>query len=167
MTTVFSCRSARSGALAAGFAIVVVVETAVLHLWLGARHPVVAWTLTLLGLATLAWLADDWRAMGRGGVSVGDEAIALRVGRRFRADVPRALVVGATHPTWRDLPASEGDAAREFLDLTQPADPNVLLTLAAPTPVRLPGGIQRRVRQLALHLDDPQAFLAAVGGQRA
>jgi hypothetical protein len=50
------------------------------------------------------------------------------------------------------------------VDLTKPAAPNVLLTLDPPLIVRLPPGRRRAVRRLALHLDTPEAFVAAVGG---
>mgnify|MGYP000633211140 CR=1 FL=1 len=44
------------------------------------------------------------------------------------------------------------------------AAPNVLLSFAAPVVVTGPYGINRTVRCMALHLDQPQAFLAALAG---
>ena len=156
----FTCRNARSGALMIGLGLVLTIETVVLHLWLAPRHPVVAWALTASSLLTLAWLAADWRAMGRAGVDVDEGTLSVRIGRRFVADVPRAGIAAASRPTWRDLPSPESRAAAGFLDLTKPAPPNVLLTLAPPVTVRRPAGLHRQARQLALHLDDPDGFLA-------
>jgi len=44
----------------------------------------------------------------------------------------------------------------------KPATPNVLVTLAAPAMVRLPGGLARPARRLGLRLDDPVGFIAAL-----
>ena len=158
----FTCRNARSGALMIGLGLVLTIETVVLHLWLAPRHPVVAWALTASSLLTLAWLAADWRAMGRAGVDVDEGTLSVRIGRRFVADVPRAGIAAATRPTWRDLPDPSTRAAQGFMDLTKPAPPNVLLTLASPVPVRVAGALNREARQLALHLDDPEGFLSSL-----
>jgi len=42
----FTYRSARSGSLVVGLGLAIAVETVVVHLWLGAKHPVLAWALT-------------------------------------------------------------------------------------------------------------------------
>lgn len=140
------------------------VETVALHLWLlSAHHPAAAWALTASSVATLAWLAADYRAMGRGAVLLGEDSLELRVGLRFTARVERRNVAAAVRPTWRDRPApGTATAAAGYVDLMKPATPNVLLALDAPVTVRLPGGIRRSARRIALHLDDPDGFLAAL-----
>jgi hypothetical protein len=45
----------------------------------------------------------------------------------------------------------------------KPAAPNVLLTLAEPTRLRIAGGIRRTVRRIGLHVDEPQRLLEALG----
>ena len=67
----------------------------------------------------------------------------MRVGRAFA-------------PTWRDIPAADAP----YLNLTAPAQPNVLLEMAEPTRVPVMAGIHRTVEHLGLRLDDPAAFLA-------
>jgi hypothetical protein len=156
----FTYRGARSGALAAGLALAVTVETIVLHLWLAPRRPLLAWTLTALSALTLVWLALEFRAWGRRAVHVTPEHLDLRIGGRAAAEVPRAAVAHAQPATWRDVP-DRPDAT--YLNLTGPAEPNVLLTFAAPVPVRVAGGIvTRRVTRVGLRLDDPDGFLRAV-----
>src|SRR4051794_32839612 len=91
----FTYRSARSGSLVAGLGIAIAVEMVVLHLWLVARHPVLAWALTLTSLATLVWLAADYHALGRGAVRLDDDALDLRVGRRFVLRLTRTAVLDA------------------------------------------------------------------------
>lgn len=158
----FTYRSAQSGALFAGIILAIAAETLVLHFLLAARHPIVGWTLTLSSLAAMAWLAADYRALGRGAVGVADDVLDLRVGRRFAVQLPVTTVATATRPTWRDLPTRGTPAAAGYLNLTRPADPNVLLTLGAPTMVKLPGGLRRSATRIALHLDAPDDFIAAL-----
>lgn len=160
----FTYHSARSGSLLAGLGLVLLVETVVLHLWLGARHPVLAWTLTVTSLSVILWLVADYRAMARGAVRLSHDILDLRVGRRFAVRLARTEVIAAIRPGWRDLPEAGTPAAAGFLNLMKPATPNVLLTLAHPARVRLPGGMRRTVRQLGLHLDEPERFLSAIGG---
>ena len=154
---VFTVRTARSPSLIAAVAAVLVIETVVLHLLLVVRHPVLAWALTAGSVLTLAWLAVDFRAMAAGGVRILSYALDVRVGLRVRASIPRAQVASAVAPTWRDIP----EVPDGFLDATKPAEPNVLVTLREPAIVRVLG-VPRRVRSIALHLDDPAGFLAAL-----
>lgn len=160
----FTYRSARSGGLLAGLGLALLVETVALHLWLVERHPVLAWTLTVVSLATLLWLAADYHAVGRGAVRLSEDALDVRIGHRFAARLPRAEVASVVRARWRDLPAAGTPAAAGYMNLTKPATPNVLVTLVAPTRIRLPGGIQRSVQRLGLHLDEPDLFLSALSG---
>lgn len=158
----FTYRSARSGSLVAGLALAIAIETIVLHLWLMPRHPVIAWTLTVSSIGALVWLAGDYHALGRGAVRVTSQTIDLRIGRRFAVQLPTAAIAQVAQPGWRDLPAPGTPEAIGYINLTKPATPNVMLTLAEPLAVRLPGGIRRSASRLALMLDDPGAFIAAV-----
>lgn len=154
----FTYRRARSGALLAGLGMVLIVETVALDAWLARRHPYAALIVLASSLATLAWLLADYRAMGSGAVRLGPEDLEVRIGRRFAVTVRRDQIAAAIAPTWRDLPAG----ARDYLNATKPATPNVLLTFQEPVPVRLPGGFSKRVHRLGLCLDEPQRFLAAL-----
>ncbi|HKG92146.1 MAG TPA: hypothetical protein VKA84_09655 [Gemmatimonadaceae bacterium] len=158
----FTYRGARSGSLLAGLALAILVETVALHAWLRARHPLVAWALTLASLAAIAWLAADYRAMGRGAVRVTPDALDLRVGRRLALTLRPSDVATAARAGWRDVPEAGTPAAAEYVNPTKPAEPNVLLTLREPATVRLVAGVTRRVRRVGLHLDDPDGFLVAV-----
>jgi hypothetical protein len=159
----FTYRSARSGSLLAGLGLALFVETVALHLWLATRHPVLAWLLTSASVGALAWLAADYRAVGRGALRLDDEAFEFRVGYRFAGRVARADIGAAVvRPDWRALPAAGTRAAADYVNLMKPATPNVLLSLDAPTTLRLPGGVRRSVRRLGLHLDDPRGFLTAL-----
>jgi hypothetical protein len=156
----FTYRSARAGAVTAGLALALAIETLVVHLWLAPRHPAWAWGLTALGIASLAYLAAEYRAVGRGTVHVRADAIVLRLAGRVTADLPRGALAEVRSFTWRDAP--DGADAR-YLNAMAPAEPNVLLSFAHPVPVRLAWGLmRRRVERVALRLDDPAAFVNAL-----
>lgn len=158
----FSYRSARSGSLMIGIGLALLVETVVLHLWLIGRHPLAAWVLTLVSLTTLAWLAADYVAMGRGVIRLDADSLRLDVGRRFALHLPRAYVVSVVRPEWRDIPEAGTPAAHGYLNLMKPAQPNVLLTLREPVSLRLPAGVRRTVQRIGLHVDEPQRFVAVL-----
>jgi hypothetical protein len=164
--TRFTYRSARSGSLVVGFSLAIVVETLVLHIWLGARHPALTWTLTAASVWALCWLAADYRALGQGTIGIDDNLVDLRVGRRAAVRVPVSAVSTVAQPTWRELPEAGASASGDYRNLMKPATPNVLVTLAAPARVRLPGGFTRMVRRLGLRLDDPEGFIAAIDAVR-
>ncbi|MBC7789567.1 MAG: hypothetical protein H7Z74_06455 [Anaerolineae bacterium] len=156
----FTYRNARSGSLTAGFALAIAVETVVVHLWLVSRHPVWAWSLTTLSAITLAWLALDYRAMGRGSVLVQADALDVVIGRRTAFRIPRTQVVTARAASWRDEPDTPNP---NYLNATAPADPNVILSIAPPVHLPLVGRlVTRSITSLGIRLDDPEGFLAAL-----
>lgn len=156
----FTYRNSRSGSVLAALTIVIGVETLAIHLWISQRHPVVGWSLVALSLVSLGWVFADYRARGRRAVILDGQSLELRIGLRAPLVLPRDRVARAIAPTWRELP----EANAPYVNLTGPAQPNVLLTLAAPAAVPLVLGITRKVTQLGLHLDEPAAFLDALGG---
>ena len=138
----------------------VLIETVVVHLVVGHWYPVVAWWLSGLGLYTLLLLVAHAHAVRLCPLLLTVDKLDVRVGFAWQLTVPRAAVVAAQ--AIREAPAAESailNAAKALL-----AAPNVLLSFAAPVVVTGPYGINRTVRCMALHLDQPQAFLAALAG---
>jgi hypothetical protein len=70
-------------------------------------------------------------------------------------------------PTFRDLPAPGTNQGRDYLNLTKPAAPSVLIVLDETQRVRLTLGIHREVRRVALRLDDADGFVRVVGERLA
>ena len=155
----FTYRSARSGSLTFGVMLVLTVETWVLHLWLSSRFPVAVWMLAAATLVMLWWIVADYRAMGRCAICVHPSAIELPIGKRFTTQIQRTDILSVDIATWRDFV----DATTDGLNLTRPAEPNVLLHLRAPTAVKLFAGVSRRVSRVGLHVDEPAAFVRALG----
>jgi hypothetical protein len=159
----FTYRSARSGAFALGISAAILIETVAIHLLIVTRIPVLAYSLTILSVLGIVWIVRDYTALGSGAVVVTDETIQFTVGRRFDTSVSRANIARALQPTFRDLPTPGTNQGRDYLNMTKPASPNVLIVLKEPASVRLAGGLSRQVRRLSLHLDDPTGFLALLG----
>ena len=163
----FSYRGARSPAITAAFCAVIAIESAAVHFAVAVRHPLVAWTLSLTSVAAILWLVRDYRALGSGEVLLTDDRIRLRIGRRFDVTIPLARIARVLRPTFRDLPAPGTNHGRDYLNLTKPATPNVLIVLDETQRVRLTLGIHREVRRVALRLDDADGFVRAVGERLA
>ena len=168
MTSVeFSYRSARSAAITSTIIAVIVIESVAVHFAVAARRPMLAWVLTLTSVLAVLWLARDYRALGTGVVRLGDDMLELTIGRRFAIGIPLAAIDRATVPSFRDLPSPGTTQGRDFLNLTKPAAPNVLLVLSEPRRVRLTAGVHRDARRIAFRLDDAPRFLAELAARRA
>lgn len=157
--TSFAVRGARSPAVTIAIGVVLAIETVAIHLLLAPRHGLVAWSVTGLSLATLAWLVADYAALGDSTIDVDSDTVRIAIGRRISATVPRERVRDAAVATWRDHP--DGPDAT-WLNATKPADPNVIVTFDAPTPIRLFGIANRPVQRLGLCVDEPLALVAAL-----
>ena len=156
----FTYKSARSSGLVIGVSIVIIIETFALHMLTVTKHPFVAWGLTLSSLSALWWFIADYRAMGVGAVNTSATDIDVRIGRRASVFIPRANVANAIRPTFRDLPQAGAGLSQGYVNLTKQVTPNVLLTLREPAVVSIGGIVRQPARQIGLHLDDPDAFLA-------
>jgi hypothetical protein len=159
MTQTFSHRQARSTPIMVTFAVLIILETVAAHLLLLRYSLLLALAVSLLSLSALAWLVADYLALSRLNTIITDESLILRVGRRARATIPRKLLTTAISPSWSDLPDAP---SRTYLNVTKPAEPNVLLSFSEPVIIKLPGGLRRSIRMLAVFVDTPEAFLAAI-----
>jgi hypothetical protein len=158
----FSYRSARSGSVTIAISVVVLIESVALHFLIAARHPLIAWPLTLLSLAAVLWIVRDYRALGVGSITIDEQILDLRIGRRFDIAVPLSAIERAITPTFRDLPTPGTNQGRDYLNLTKPAAPNVLILLDQPRRVRLTAGMHRSVKRLGFRVDDPAELLRAL-----
>jgi hypothetical protein len=163
----FSYRSSRSGSVVAAIVAAVAIETVALHFAVSSRLPMLAWIMTLTSLFAIVWLVRDYVAMGTGTVILSNESLRLEIGARFDITIPLGAIVRAFQPTFRDLPTPGTNQGRDYINLTKPSSPNVLIMLEAPHRVRLALGIHRVVTRIGLRLDDGAAFLAAVAERRA
>ena len=165
-TLEFSYHASRSGAVVAAIVAAIAIETVALHFAIAARHPMPAWVMTLGSLFAVVWLVRDYVAMGTGAVLLREDTVELHIGARFDISIPIGAVARVIQPTFRDLPQQGTNQRRDYLNLTKPAAPNVLIVLEAPRRVLLAPGIHRDVTRIGLRLDDAPAFLAALTARR-
>ncbi len=156
----FTYASAQNRTIVVAVSAILVIETTVLHLWLAPQHARVAWLLTALSLATLAWLWRDDVRYRAGEIRVAGQSCDVQLGARWVGTIPRELVEHVTRPTWKDLPEPGNPTANDYANLTKPADPNVLIVLREPVALRAFGLVDKKVRRIGVHLDAPDDFLS-------
>lgn len=147
-------RSAAYGPIAAGLALALLVETLAVHFLVRAASHTAAWILTASSLYALLWIVGDARALAQRRTTITGDTLQVRFGLRWRADIPLRHI--AVVQPWRGTPPEGGRA----LALIGP--PNVLVRLNTPAEMTGMYGLLRRVSDLYLRLDDPDAFLAAI-----
>ena len=156
----FPLQGGASASLVVGIGVALVVEGAVLHLWLAARNPAWAWTVTALNAATLVWLWRDYRARALAMLTLGDRDVVITVGNQLRCHVPRSVIASAEIATWRSVP--DPDMARDYVNSAKPLEPNVMLTFGEPVSARLPFGITKRLTRLGVRVGDPERLIAEI-----
>ena len=158
-TAVFSShRESGFGALLVAACFGLLVESAALHLLVRLWSPTAAaWLLVADAYALLLFIAHG-HAVRLQPTVLTAEALLVRVGFFWQVAVPRAALPTA------ELLRGDCAADAETLNLARPllTAPNVLLTFAAPITVTGPYGMRRAARRLAVHLDQPPQFLAAL-----
>lgn len=137
--------------------IAVVVETVAVHLLLRLWSPVAAWVMTAISLYTLIWLIGDVHAVRQRPIRVQDGMLHLRLGLRWDAKIPLALIKSVETPG-----NDEHSGGRQNLKAVLFGAPNLRLVLSEP--VRAVGfyGIRRKVQSIDLHVDDPGGLTAAL-----
>ena len=142
--------------LAIGLGFVLVIEGAVLHLWVAERSQAWAWIITALNVVTLVWLWREYRSGQRAHLTVSASDIAIDAGSRLRCQVPRSSIASVEAATWRSVP----DMARDFVNTAKPLEPNIVVVFREPTEVMLALGITRRVSRIGLRVADADAARA-------
>jgi len=155
----FSLEGGLPGAVAAGFGGVLVIEGAVLHLWVASRSEPWAWVITALNVATLVWLWREVRAGAHSRISVGERDVEIAIGNRLRGRFARASIATSEPATWRSVPDLP---PADYLNTAKPLEPNVMIVLEEPVDARLSLGIHKRYARIGIRVKDPDVLLAAL-----
>lgn len=132
------------------------IELAVVHLLVALWSRPAAIMLSIVSLATIAWLVRGIRSLSSLPSTLTPAALTLRAGRLARVSVPLAAVAGL-RDDW-DIAALKAPGVRK---LSLVAHPNIWVELS--TPVTRRG---RTIHAIAHRLDDPAAFAAALDALR-
>jgi len=114
----------------------------------GFGHPTAAWIATALSLYGAIWLVGDALALRHGGIVVGDDAIELRVGVRWRGRIPRAAIERI----------ERAPATNDMLDVSI-LGANVVLHLREPVTLHGLLGRRRTGSRIALSVDEPDRLV--------
>lgn len=152
----FAMRSTGWMLFAGVIGFLIVVETAAAHIALVMWKPWIAWLSTVSSAYMLLWLIGDAQAIRLYPIAIADGALRVRVGIRWRATIALADIASVTES--RSVP----DGALSLAVL----EPTVLVTLRAPVEVVGLVGIRRRADRIALTIDEPAAFIAAIAAAR-
>jgi len=154
----YTLHEARVPAVTWGLALVVVVESAVVHLLVAPAHPAIAWTLTGTGAYAILWLVGQDRALAARAITLDADHLVLRAGLRLTARIPWRLVSGVEGASW----STPRERSRGHADIARPGDANLVVRFREPVVVTRALGLRRRVSSVALCVDEPEGLRACI-----
>lgn len=155
-------RRAGYGAVVAALIMAMAAEILAVHLVVSCWSDRGAWAFTALGLYGLLWILGDWKACRSRPVTLAGGEMRIRFGLRWRLDIPVERIVALRGPSTGGVATPPEVDLRLALPGTSPT----VLELDSAVTARGPYGIQRKVRTLALALDDPARLHALVARLR-
>ena len=132
------------------------VELLVVHFLMGLWSPAAAWVLSALTLLGGAQIIRIVQQIKHRPTLVTERSLLVRTGDRADLDLPWSSLASVDPIGFGPKPAGP-----DVLDTTFFAHPNVGITLAKPF-ARRKLGRDRRVRIVALRVDEPDVFIDAV-----
>lgn len=152
-------RESGFSALVVALGVALTVETAGLHLLVSHWSPFLAgWVLFFDVYLVVTCVAHGHAVRLRPALLTAD-FLEVRVGCMWQLAVPRAALV-AVEPL-RAAPAPDPETLH--LSKLLFTTPNLLLTFAEPVTLAGPYGTRRTARRVAVYLDEPHGFVAAMG----
>lgn len=149
-------------AIAGVFAMLVVVEGAVVHLWLAhAGHAAAMWIALGLHVYGLVWIVGDARALCvkwtslLSGQDGAEPVLDLRVGIRARGRFPISSIIEVRTGSWDTAGPSE-----RLVRVSGPANAKIVFDRAMEFKPML--GAPVEIESLLLQVDDPERFKQAV-----
>ena len=142
-----------------GLGLVLVIEGAVIHLWVAERSQVWAWVITALNVATLAWLWREYASARHATLDVAGNEVRIDAGSRLRCRFPTSAIASVEIATWRSVP----DMATDFANTAKPLEPNVIIALREPVDATPVFGVRKRISRIGIHVADPNTVVAALG----
>jgi len=144
------------GVIVGGFIVVIVIETALVHLALLPRVPVLAWILAASSVYGILFLIADFKAAVRRPVLVDGEHLHVRTAFRWRCSIPLAWIETAETSS-RDIDDKKG-----LLDAKIIAGHNVVLKLRRHAEATGMYGFTKRFDRVALSVDEPARLVQSI-----
>ena len=149
----YHCKSGYA-AIASVLLLVLIAETAALHLLLQRWSTLAAWIFTGFSIYGALWLIGDYHALRLHPIVLSQEFLYLRTGLRWRAAIPLAEIAGIQKFNPR---AKKADG---YLCLAVFGDPRLVVHCKRPVVVQGLFGVKREARQFGLSVDDEKLFSA-------
>ena len=133
------------------FLFLMAVESTVVHLVLTVFvSAAAAWVATGMAAYGAIWFVGDAHTLRHGGVILGNDSLAIRVGVRWRGEVP-----------WSAISSIEVGTAPDGAAKAAVLDGNVVVRLRTPCELRGLFGRRRMCTAIALSIDEPNRFVAS------
>lgn len=152
-------RTSGAGAVHAALALASAGEAAAVHLLVARWSPRAAWAATALAAYMLVWLVGDLRALALRPVLIDGDVLRVRIGLRWRAEVPLASIRAI-------CPGPDPLGHRRCAVASPLGAPNLYLHLDRPAELAGILGLRRRGDSLGLRVDDPGALRSAITARR-
>jgi len=147
-------RRTASATLVVGLGLAVVIETAVVHLLVSRWNEPAAWVLTALSLYAIIWLLGDFRAMGARPTVVTSDTLRLRIGLRWEADIPLAMIESA-EPARHEM---GGPKDKSELVAPVAGQTNIRIRFREAQAITGSYAMRRTVSSVITHVDDAGEF---------
>jgi len=141
------------GTVVACFVVLIVFETAGVHLLIQHWSRIAAWTFTALDAYAVWWIIGDYLALRLRPTLVRPDAIELRYGFRLTATIPRTNIAAVEPISDEAQWKRKGTVKLALLE-----QPKYLIRLREPVVAKLIAGIRRSVDAIAILPDDSAAF---------
>ncbi len=152
-------RTCGLGAVFAGLVLASVAETLGAHFLIAQWSSRGAWLSTAASAYFVVWLLGDLRAMRLRPILLERDRLRVRIGLRWRAEVPLASI--------RKICAGPDPLRHRTCAVASPlGGPNLYLHLDGPAVLEGPLGLRRRGDCLGLRVDDPEALRRAIAERR-
>ncbi|HUK90123.1 MAG TPA: hypothetical protein VLZ81_06960, partial [Blastocatellia bacterium] len=136
------------------FFLLLVIEALIVHLLLHRYAPPLAWIFSLLTGYFIIWILGDYQAMRLRPIAISCDQLCLRLGLRWRADVPLENISALK----RIADGSAMTRNRKLLKFVLIGDPQFVVLLKAPVTAAGPFGLKRTFNAASVAVDDREKF---------
>lgn len=149
-------RKSGTPALLGAFVFLILMETFIAHILLARWNETVAWVLTILSAYTALQLFGYVRSLGKRPTVIGMDALKLRYGILAETEIPLGMIEKVELSRER---IENFDNGRKISPFGEMENHNILLHLKEKQMLIGLFGTRREFKTLAIHLDEPEAFL--------
>jgi len=144
------------GAIVGVFTFLIVMATGLAHLLLWLWKPWLAWVVSGVSLYSALFLLADFNAARRRPILVDGRVLNLRVGLRWRAEIPLEEIDAVEEP------GPEAPSGHDVLKAHLVGQPNLILKLRAASEAIGWYGRTRKFQTATLSVDDPGGLAEAL-----